>query len=160
MSERPSDDEVSEIEQERAQRLDPDRRPDNAEVDNTDAELPTVEEFARREAEEKDGDEQGTSDPSERFRAIEVSDEEQAELEEERRRRLDPDNAEVDNTGDRMPEIARDETSPMASQAAPSRARSPARQPSIICAWFQAMAGRSTRATSPSTPGATTTSWV
>jgi len=116
VSERPSDDEVSEIEQERAQRLDPDRRPDNAEVDNTDADLPTVEEFARREAEEKDGDEQGTSDPSERFRAIEVSEEEQAELEEERRRRLDPDNrpanAEVDNTGDRMPEIARDENQP------------------------------------------------
>ena len=112
----PPDDEVSEIEEERARRLDPDNRPDNAEVDNTDAELPTVEEFARREAEEKDGSEQGTSDPSEKFRQMEVTEEEQAEIEEERQRRLDPDNrpdnAEVDNTGDAMPDIARDENQP------------------------------------------------
>ncbi len=112
----PPDDEVSEIEEERARRLDPDNRPDNAEVDNTDAELPTVEEFARREAEQKDGSEQGTSDPSEKFRQIEVTEEEQAQIEEERQRRLDPDNrpdnAEVDNTGDAMPDIARDENQP------------------------------------------------
>ena len=112
----PSDDEVSEIEEERARRLDPDNRPDNAEVDNTDAELPTVEEFARREAEEKDGSEQGTSDPSEKFRQMEIPEEEQAEIAEERERRLDPDNrpdnAEVDNTGDAMPDIARDENQP------------------------------------------------
>jgi hypothetical protein len=111
-----TDEEVAEIEAERERRLDPDNRPDNAEVDNTDAELPTVEEFARREAEERDGDEQGTADPSEKFRAIEVSDEERAEIEAERERRLDPDNrpddAEVDNTGDAMPDIARDENQP------------------------------------------------
>ena len=112
----PADDEISEIEEERARRLDPDNRPDNAEVDNTDAELPTVEEFARREAEEQDGEAQGTADPSERFREMEVSEEEQAEMDEERRRRLDPDNrpdnAEIDNTGDRMPEIAKEENQP------------------------------------------------
>jgi len=108
-----ADTEVAEIEEERARRLDPDNRPDNAEVDNTDAELPTVEEFARREAEEQDGDSAGTSDPSEKFRQMEVPEEEQAEIAEERRRRLDPDNrpanTEVDNTGDAMPDIARDE---------------------------------------------------
>jgi glycosyltransferase involved in cell wall biosynthesis len=42
--------------------------------------------------------------------------EERSEIEEERRRRLDPanrpENAEVDNTGDQMPEIARDENQP------------------------------------------------
>ena len=44
------------------------------------------------------------------------SQEEVAEIEQERDRRLDPANrpanAEVDNTGDRMPEIARDENQP------------------------------------------------
>jgi len=111
-----ADTEVAEIEEERARRLDPENRPDNAEVDNTDAELPTVEEFARREAEERDGDAAGTSDPSEKFRQMEVPEEEQAEIEEERRRRLDPDNrpanTEVDNTGDAMPDIAEDEHQP------------------------------------------------
>ena len=101
-----------EIEQERAQRLDPANRPDNAEVDNTDAELPTVEEFAELNAEEKDGAAAGTSDPSEEFREIPPSEEEVREIEEERKRRLDPanrpDNAEVDNTGDDMPDIAKD----------------------------------------------------
>ena len=112
----PSDDEVAEVEQERQRRLDPDNRPDNAEVDNTGAELPTVEEFNRREAEERDDESQGTADPSEKFRAIEVSEEEQAQIDEERERRLHPDNrpdnAEVDNTGDKMPKIAKDENQP------------------------------------------------
>ena len=111
-----SDEVVAEIEAERERRLHPDNRPDNAEVDNSDAELPTVQEFARREAEERDGEQGGTADPSERFREIEVSDEERAEIEEERERRLHPDNrpsnAEVDNTGDAMPDIARDENQP------------------------------------------------
>jgi len=107
-----SDERVAEIEDERHRRLDPDNRPDNAEIDNTGAELPTVEEFARREREEQ-GDGGGTADPGERFRELEVSEEERAEIEEERRRRLDPDNrpdnAEVDNTGDAMPDIAQDQ---------------------------------------------------
>ena len=107
------DDELAEIEAERERRLDPDNRPANAEVDNSDAELPTVEEFAEREREERDGDEGGSADPGERFREIEVSEEERAEIEAERERRLDPDNrpanAEVDNTGDAMPAVARDE---------------------------------------------------
>ena len=107
----PAQDEVAEIEAERQRRLDPDNRPHNAEVDNTDAELPTVEEFDRRAAEESEGQEQGTSDPSARFRELEIPEEEVAEIEEERRRRLDPDNrpdkAEVDNTGDNMPDVAK-----------------------------------------------------
>ena len=100
-----------EIEQERARRLDPDNRPENAEIDNTDAELPTVEEFKRLNADEEDEASAGTSDPSEAFRENPPSDEEVREIEEERRRRLDPanrpDNAEVDNTGDNMPDIAK-----------------------------------------------------
>ena len=111
-----TDEEVSEVEAERRRRLDPDNRPANAEIDNSDAELPTVEEFARREAQADDGDDQGTADPSERFREIEVSEEEREEIEAERRRRLDPDNrpanAEVDNTGDAMPDIAKDDNQP------------------------------------------------
>ena len=47
---------------------------------------------------------------------MEIPEEEQAEIAEERERRLDPDNrpdnAEVDNTGDAMPDIARDENQP------------------------------------------------
>lgn len=111
-----SDDEIAEIEEERERRLDPDNRPANTEIDNSDAELPTVEEFARREAEESDGEDAGTADPSEKFRQIEVSDEERREIEEERERRLDPDNrppnTEIDNTGDAMPEIAKAENQP------------------------------------------------
>ena len=108
----PAQDEVAEIEEERQRRLDPDNRPDNAEVDNTDAELPTVREFDRRAAEESEGEERGTSDPSAKFRELEIPEEEVAEIEEERQRRLDPDNrpdnAEVDNTGDNMPDVAKD----------------------------------------------------
>ncbi len=74
-----------------------------------------MEEFARREAEDDDGD-GGSADPSEKFREIEVSDEEQREIEAERERRLDPDNrpdnAEVDNTGDAMPDVAKDDGRP------------------------------------------------
>jgi hypothetical protein len=111
-----SSDEVAEIQRERERRLDPANRPDNAEVDNTDAELPTVEAFNRHEAEERAGAAQGTADPGEKFRRMEVSEQERAEIEQERERRLDPgnrpDNAEVDNTGDGMPEIAREENQP------------------------------------------------
>jgi len=94
---------IEEIEAERERRLAPENRPDNAEVDNTDATLPTVEEFAKlTEGEEVDGS-AGSSDPSERFREIQPSEEELREIEEERERRLAPenrpDNAEVDNTG-------------------------------------------------------------
>lgn len=100
-------DEVREIEEERARRLDPANRPDGAEVDNTGAQLPTVEEFARRQDEDAEG-KAGTSDPSKAFRDLEVSDEERAEIEAERERRLDPanrpDGAEVDNTGKPAPE--------------------------------------------------------
>ena len=111
-----SEEERAEIEEDRKRRLDPDNRPDNAEVDNTDAELPTVEEFNRRDAEERSEEGQGTADPAEKFREIKPSEEEIAEIEEERKRRLDPDNrpdnAEVDNTGDKMPEIAKDDAPP------------------------------------------------
>jgi hypothetical protein len=117
VSESPTDDLQAEIEAERARRLDPDNRPAHAEVDNSEADLPTVEEFARREAEEAEGDDDGGSaDPGERFREIEVSDEERREIEAERARRLDPDNrpanAEIDNTGDAMPDVARDGSRP------------------------------------------------
>ena len=114
----PSDEEVEEIEKERDRRLDPANRPDNVEIDNTDAELPTVEEFNRLEAEESEGEDRGTADPGEKFRAMEVSEEEREEIEKERERRLDPANrperAEVDNTGDKMPEVAQDESQPEA----------------------------------------------
>ena len=44
----------------------------------------------------------GSADPSKRFREMEISEEEQREIEEERQERLDPDNrpdnSEVDNT--------------------------------------------------------------
>ncbi|MGZ4447706.1 MAG: hypothetical protein ACXVEC_13285 [Nocardioides sp.] len=92
----------AEVEEERARRLDPDNRPENAEVDNTDATLPTVEEFKELNAGEEDEASAGTSDPTKKFREMVPSDEEVAEIEEERERRLDPDNrpenAEVDNT--------------------------------------------------------------
>jgi len=112
----PTEAEEREIEEERRQRLDPENRPENSEVDNSDATLPTVEEFNQRDADEKSDEGQGTADPAEKFREIQPSEEEIAEIEEERKQRLDPanrpDNAEVDNTGDRMPEIAKDENQP------------------------------------------------
>ena len=111
-----SQDELTEIEEERKRRLDPENRPENAEVDNTDAELPTVEEFENRDAEDRSEEGQGTADPAEKFREIQPSEEEIAEIEEERQRRLAPenrpDNAEVDNTGDNMPEVAKDDSPP------------------------------------------------
>jgi hypothetical protein len=39
MSDPSSDEEIEQIQQEREERLDPDNRPDNAEVDNTDREF-------------------------------------------------------------------------------------------------------------------------
>ena len=111
-----SEDEVAEIEEERERRLAPENRPDNAEVDNTDADLPTVREFDERDAEERSEEGQGTADPGEKFREIKPSEDEVAEIEEERERRLAPenrpDNAEVDNTGDDMPEVAKDDEPP------------------------------------------------
>lgn len=110
--EKPPEERIEEIEKERERRLDPDNRPERAEIDNSDAELPTVEAF---NAEHDDGMEgsAGTSDPSEKFRQMEVSEEEIREIEEERKRRLDPDNrpanSEIDNTGDNMPDVARDD---------------------------------------------------
>ncbi|WP_170219282.1 hypothetical protein [Nocardioides litoris] len=57
---------------------------------------------AEGEGEEQQEGQVGSSDPSKRFREMEVSEEEQREIEEERARRLDPanrpENAEVDNT--------------------------------------------------------------
>jgi len=93
------EDEQQEIEEERERRLDPDNRPEGAAVDNTDGMPEVVKEFD----EEHPPDAAGTSDPAEKFREMEVSEEEQREMAEERERRLDPDNrpesAEVDNTG-------------------------------------------------------------
>lgn len=87
------------LEQERRRRLDPANRPEGAEVDNTDATLPTLEAW---QAEQGDEPTPGRSDPSQVFREMEVSEEEKAEIAAERERRLDPANrpegAEVDNT--------------------------------------------------------------
>ncbi|GAB3780012.1 hypothetical protein [Nocardioides ungokensis] len=111
--------EVEEIEAERERRLAPENRPENAEIDNTDAELPTVKEFEELNADDDPEGSAGSADPSEVFREMKPSEEEVAEIEEERKRRLDPDNrpenAEVDNTGDTGshgdagPEVADDE---------------------------------------------------
>src|SRR4051812_42747290 len=99
------DQDREEIEEERERRLDSDNRPENAEIDNSDATLPTVEEFARINADDDDAEgSAGTADPSQFFRDNPPSDEEVREIEEERERRLDPENrpenAEVVNTGD------------------------------------------------------------
>ena len=92
-----------EIAAERERRLAPENRPDNVEVDNSDATLPTVEEFARRNAGDEQEGSAGRSDPSEAFRENPPSDEDVEEIKAERERRLDPDNrpdnVEVDNTG-------------------------------------------------------------
>ncbi len=92
-----------EIAAERERRLAPENRPDNVEVDNSDATLPTVEEFARRNAGDEQEGSAGSSDPSEAFRENPPSDKEVEEIRAERERRLDPanrsDNVEVDNTG-------------------------------------------------------------
>ena len=84
---------------------------ETTEVDNTDAELPTVKAWEEEHASEDTEGSAGTADPTKKFREMEVSEEEKKEIEEERERRLDPDNrpenAEVDNTGDNMPDIAK-----------------------------------------------------
>jgi hypothetical protein len=110
--EKPPQERIDEIEAERERRLAPENRPDNTEIDNSEATLPTVEEYA----ELNDGDEQegsaGTSDPGDVFRENPPSEEEVEEIEAERERRLAPenrpDNTEIDNTGDKMPDIAKD----------------------------------------------------
>jgi hypothetical protein len=93
---------LDEIEAERERRLAPENRPDNAEVDNTDKTLPTVEEWAEQHADEDQEGSAGTADPSEVFRENPPSEDEVEEIEAERERRLAPenrpDNAEVDNT--------------------------------------------------------------
>ena len=110
--EKPPQERIEEIEAERERRLAPDNRPDNTEIDNSDATLPTVEEFAELNAGDEQEGSAGTSDPSEVFRENPPSDDEVKEIEAERERRLAPenrpDNAEVDNTGDKMPDIAKD----------------------------------------------------
>lgn len=106
VDETPPESEIEEIEQERKRRLAPENRPENAEVDNTGETLPTVEEFERQSAEEETEGSAGTADPSEAFRRIQPSEEEIAEIEEERERRLAPENrpenAVVDNTAHRQ----------------------------------------------------------
>jgi hypothetical protein len=105
-------DSVAEIEAERERRLAPENRPENSEVDNTGKTLPTVEEFDRRNADEDPDAATGRADPSEVFREQRPDDDEIREIEAERERRLAPENrpenSEVDNTGDRMPDVARD----------------------------------------------------
>ncbi len=101
--------EVAEIEEERARRLDPENRPDGAEVDNTGDRMPEIAKTAPAGPEAS----VGHSDPSEVFRENPPDAAEVAEIEEERARRLDPENrpdgAEVDNTGDRMPDFVKED---------------------------------------------------
>ena len=112
----PSQSEIEEIEAERERRLAPENRPENSEIDNSDAELPTVREFEELNADEDQEGSAGSADPSEVFRKMKPSEEEVAEIEEERERRLAPENrpenSEIDNTGDKMPDIAKDENQP------------------------------------------------
>jgi hypothetical protein len=114
LEEKPPESEVAEIEEERRRRLAPENRPDNAEVDNSDAELPTVREFEELNAGDEQEGSAGSADPGEIFREMKPSEDEVAEIEEERRRRLAPENrpenTEVDNTGENMPDVAKDET--------------------------------------------------
>lgn len=91
------DEEIQEIEAERASRLAPENRPEGAEVDNTGENMPEVAKQA-----ESDGSSEGTADPGKFFRENPPSEEEVREIEAERERRLAPENrpegAEVDNT--------------------------------------------------------------
>lgn len=96
--------EVEEIEAERARRLAPENRPEGAVVDNTGDNAPdldAVDPAAGDDQADREGT-AGTSDPTARFRDIEVSEEERREIEAERTRRLAPENrpdgTEVDNT--------------------------------------------------------------
>jgi hypothetical protein len=112
--EKPPEDEIEDIDAERERRLDPDNRPEGAEVDNTGETLPTVEEFKELNAEDDDVEgAAGTSDPSKTFKENPPSEEEVKEIEAERERRLDPENrpegAEVDNTGENLPDFIKDE---------------------------------------------------
>ena len=112
LQERPPPAEVEEIEAERRRRLAPENRPENAEVDNTGRTLPTVEEFARRDADGQQEGSAGSADPSEVFRRMRPTDDEVAEIEAERRRRHPPENppanAQVAHTRANMPDVARD----------------------------------------------------
>lgn len=94
---------TEEIEAERQRRLAPENRPENAEVDNTGVTLPAVERFEQMNADDEREGSAGRADPSAAFRDKRPSDEEIAEIEAERERRLAPENrpanAEVDNTG-------------------------------------------------------------
>ena len=97
-----SQQEIEEIEKAREERFRDENRPENAEVDNTDADLPTVQRFREMtEGEDVEG-EAGSSDPSKRFREMEIPPERVDEIEQTREQRLDPENrmenAEVDNS--------------------------------------------------------------
>jgi hypothetical protein len=112
--EKPPEDEIEDIDAERERRLDPDNRPEGAEVDNTGETLPTVEEFKDLNADDEEVEgAAGTSDPSKAFKDNPPSEEEVKEIEAERERRLDPANrpegAEVDNTGENLPGFIKDE---------------------------------------------------
>ena len=108
----PPQSEIEEIEAERERRLAPENRPENSEIDNSDKELPTVKEFEELNSGDEQEGSAGSADPSEVFRKMKPSEDEIAEIEEERERRLAPENrpenAEVDNTGDNMPDVAKD----------------------------------------------------
>ncbi len=110
--EQPPQERIEEIEKERERRLAPENRPENVEVDNSGETLPTVEEFARLNEDEAQEGAAGRADPSEVFRENPPSEEEVAEIEAERERRLAPENrpenSEVDNTGENMPDVAKD----------------------------------------------------
>ena len=97
-----SQQEIEEIERTREERLDPANRPENAEVDNSGQTLPTVEKFKEMTAGEDVEGEAGSSDPSKRFREMEIPQERVEEIEQTREQRLDPENrmenAEVDNS--------------------------------------------------------------
>lgn len=107
-AEEPPEDEIQEIEEERERRLDPDHRPEGSEVDNTGENMP---DFLKDEPPAEGAE--GSSDPSKAFRENPPSEEEVKEIEAERERRLAPENrpegAEVDNTGENMPDFVKDE---------------------------------------------------
>jgi hypothetical protein len=106
----PDGHEVEEIEQERERRLDPANRPDGAVVDNTGDRMPDI---ARSDPDESAEGQAGHADPGEVFRENPPDDDEVREIEEERERRLDPanrpDGAEVDNTGENMPDFLKED---------------------------------------------------
>jgi hypothetical protein len=106
-----SQEEIDEIEAERKRRLDPENRPDMAEVDNTDLEfdfereeLVDADELAREKKAEGDADGEVSRTPAQGGLPPldDIPEEEIDEIEAERKQRLDPENrpdmAEVDNT--------------------------------------------------------------